>query len=147
MKSSRILQWLLGTTLGLGLMVLLFASVLGIFSQGLLLPPERPEFTNDFPQAMAESPEATTEAGEDTEEPEPSPEPSPEPDNTTARVSYGEGLRIRDRPDRSGEPLGGVSFDEEVILLEQSDDGEWQRIRTQDGLEGWVLGFGLTSSP
>lgn len=143
MKASHILQWLLGTTFGLGLMVLLFASVLGVFSQNLLLPPERPEFN----QEIVESPQAVPDASEETEEPDPSPEPSPEPENTTARVSYGEGLRIRDRPDREGTPLGGVGFDEEVILLEQSDDGEWQKIRSQDGTEGWVLGFGLDPAP
>lgn len=146
MNTSRILQWLLGATLGLGLMVLLFASIVGLFSQALLLPPERPEFANDFPQPVTESTAENTDEDINPANTNSSPESSgePKPENLTARVNYGEGLRIRDRPDRSGASLGGVDFDEEVILLEPNDGGEWQKIRSQAGIEGWVLGFGLT---
>ncbi|MFS8796760.1 SH3 domain-containing protein [Synechococcus sp. R70.1] len=48
------------------------------------------------------------------------------------------GLALRATPDREGAYIGGVPMNEVVEVLEYSADGRWQRIRRQNGQEGWV---------
>ncbi|XFA72410.1 SH3 domain-containing protein [Thermosynechococcaceae cyanobacterium Okahandja] len=133
MKPLRLLQWLLGTLLGLSLIVVAAAAIITPFIFNLLLSPPRPNVEVDQPQPVAES-----EAPTPSDSPEPSPDPLKE-----GRVTYGEGLRVRDRPSRDAEALGGVEFHEIVTILERSSDGEWVKVRTQSDLEGWVLSFGI----
>ncbi|BAY52473.1 hypothetical protein NIES2134_124570 [Thermostichus vulcanus NIES-2134] len=138
----RVLQWFLGTFLGLGLMTLVAAAMIMPLIFNLLWPPPRPQVEAHHlppptpPASSANSPSAS---------PEPSPTESPQP-NPEGRVIYGEGLRVRDRPSREANALGGVAFDEVVTILERSEDGEWLKIRTKDNLEGWVLAFGVQAT-
>ncbi len=135
MKPLRLLQWLLGILLGLGFMAVAVAAVILPLVFNLLWPPPRPNVEIDQPRPIAEP-----ETPAPTETPVLSPTPEP---LKQGRVTYGEGLRVRDRPDRDAEVLGGVEFDTVVTILERSQDGEWVKVRTQDGLEGWVLSFGI----
>ncbi|MEN9201844.1 MAG: SH3 domain-containing protein [Thermostichus sp. DG_1_6_bins_120] len=48
------------------------------------------------------------------------------------------GLALRASPDAEGTYIGGVPMNEVVTVLGLSEDGRWQRIRRQDGQEGWV---------
>ncbi len=131
----RVLQWLLGTFLGLGLFILVAAAIITPFVFNLLWPPPRPEVEAENPPLPA-PPESPPNS------PSPTPTPSPQP-NPEGRVIYGDGLRLRDRPSREANALGGVAFDEVVTILERSEDGEWLKVRTQNNLEGWVLAFGV----
>ncbi|AHB89173.1 SH3 domain protein [Thermosynechococcus sp. NK55a] len=135
----RLLQWLLGTFLGLGLITLVVAALITPLIFNLLWPPPPPkvEAHNSPPPT---SPESSPNSPSPT--PEPTPIQSPQP-NPKGRVIYGEGLRVRDRPSREANALGGVAFDEVVTILERSEDGEWLKIRTKNDLEGWVLAFGV----
>ncbi len=135
MKPLRLLQWLLGILLGLGFMAVAVAAVILPLVFNLLWPPPRPNVEIEQPRPIAEP-----ETPAPTETPVLSPTPEP---LKQGRVTYGEGLRVRDRPDRDAEVLGGVEFDAVVTILERSQDGEWVKVRTQDGLEGWVLSFGI----
>ena len=48
---------------------------------------------------------------------------------------------LRDQPDEDAGQLGGIAFDEEVIVLKESEDGRWQQIRIPDSdRQGWVKG-------
>jgi hypothetical protein len=56
-----------------------------------------------------------------------------------ARVSWAEGLILRDAPGADANRTGGVSFNQDVFVLKESDDQRWQKIRAADGeLEGWI---------
>ncbi len=137
MKPLRLLQWLLGTLLGLGLITVAAVAIITPLIFSLLWPPPRPDVEVEQVQPTAESETPTTSDP-------PTPEPTATPETAReGRVTYGEGLRVRDRPDRDAEALGGIDFDEVVTILERSSDGEWVKIRTQDDLEGWVLAFGI----
>lgn len=132
----RVLQWLLGTFLGLSLIALVAAAIITPLVFNLLWPPPRPEVE------AQNAPEPSPNSPSPTPSPEPTPTPSPQP-KPEGRVIYGDGLRLRDRPNREAESLGSVAFDEVVTILERSEDGEWLKIRTQNNLEGWVLAFGV----
>ncbi|MGY2801090.1 SH3 domain-containing protein [Thermostichus sp. MS-CIW-25] len=81
-----------------------------------------------------------------TAEPNPESTPLPTQPPTAAVVSPGErgrviepiGLALRATPEREGTYIGGVPMNEVVTVLGLSEDGRWQRIRRQNGQEGWV---------
>ena len=56
------------------------------------------------------------------------------------RVSYPQGLVLRDTAGRDSGTLGGVEFNEILTVIETSPDGEWQKVRTSKDKEGWVRG-------
>ncbi len=72
--------------------------------------------------------------------------PLPTRPPVTATVSVGGqgrviepiGLALRASPEAEGTYIGGVPMNEVVTVLGLSEDGRWQRIRRQDGQEGWV---------
>ncbi|WP_448532752.1 SH3 domain-containing protein [Parathermosynechococcus lividus] len=135
MKPLRLLQWLLGTLLGLGLIATTVAVIITPLIFGLLWPPPRPNVEVEQPLPTAE-----TKTSPPSEPPTPTTSPTPV---KHGRVTYAEGLRVRDRPDREAKVLGGIDFEEVVTILERSSDGEWVKVRTQNDLEGWVLAFGI----
>ncbi|MFN4066670.1 MAG: SH3 domain-containing protein [Thermosynechococcus sp.] len=134
----RVLQWLLGIFLGLGLIALVAAAIITPLVFNLLWPPPRPE-------VEAQHSPLPTPAESPPNSPSPTPEPTPisSPPKPEGRVIYSDGLRLRDRPSREANALGGVAFDEVVTILERSEDGEWLKVRTKENLEGWVLAFGV----
>ncbi len=74
--------------------------------------------------------------------PAPSSKPSPKPTETEgyrAKITQEIGLNIRESPQADGPRIGGVDYNEEVIVLEESPDKNWQKIRLPDSsIEGWV---------
>lgn len=112
-------------------------------------PPPRPTFPNDpspaQPQATqpqsspapAESPPAPSAEVEPT--PTPPPTPANPPGAYEARVTQPIGLILRQGPSQDAEQIGGVGYDEQVIVLEESSDGEWIKVRLSGSdVEGWV---------
>lgn len=127
-------------------------------------PPAKPIFPNDKPASKPKSvvttsqpkpsPSPTPPQPSPSVSPSPSPSvspsptptpsatPSPQPSptaETQARITISEGLNLRDQPSRDGERVGGVDYNEEVVVLEESPDKEWQRVRVPStGQEGWI---------
>jgi Bacterial SH3 domain len=135
MKSPKFFRFLLGSTLGFVILGIVLLG-LGYFAvQQLSKPPERPVFDNErtnqpSPTAQTDKPTPTATAS--------SPSPSPT-DGYLATVSFSGGLSMRDNPSNDAARIGGVGFEEEVVVLEDSADGDWQRIRSQaSDVEGWV---------
>lgn len=108
----------------------------------LATPPPRPVFANDPSPTTPASPVALTQASPPSPEAAPpSPESSPSPSPTegyAARVTQPIGLILRDQPSREAGRIGGIEFNQQLIVLEDSPDGEWQRVRLANGAEGWV---------
>jgi hypothetical protein len=125
----------------LALLILAGASIAAAlyFAARLTELPERPTFSNDKPVATTAS---TAPA------PKPSPTPTPEPTPELEEGAYRAvvvqpiGLILRDSPNVDAKRIGGVGYEEEVIVLEESDNKQWQRVRVPDDEDrtGWVKG-------
>ncbi|MDM9385585.1 SH3 domain-containing protein [Chlorogloeopsis sp. ULAP01] len=96
---------------------------------------------------IQESTSASSSSTEKTQE-ELKTEQSPKPEESTkplpsgayqARVTWQQGLTLRKEPTPDAERVGGVGFNQRVVILEESSDQAWQKIRLEDGTqEGWV---------
>lgn len=64
------------------------------------------------------------------------------PGSYRAKVTEPVGLILRDTPSRDAQRLGGIAYEEELIVLEESSDKLWQRVKVTDGSDrtGWVSG-------
>ncbi|NDJ18659.1 SH3 domain-containing protein [Myxacorys almedinensis] len=104
----------------------------------LAAPPPKPIYPNDKP--IAATPAPTAAKVEQSEVPPTTPAATAKPlpsGATEARVTQPIGLILRDSPD--GEQIGGIEYNERVIVLETSQDGSWQKVRLRSSdKEGWV---------
>ena len=85
--------------------------------------------------------EPEVEQFEDLAEPEVEPEVEPElpPNAYRAVVTWPQGLSLRAEPSTNSGKVDGIGFDETIIILEDSADGQWQRVRVpSSNKEGWV---------
>lgn len=56
-----------------------------------------------------------------------------------ARVTWAEGLSVRSEPDVDAQRLAGAAYNEELIVLEESADKNWQKVRLDSSeQEGWI---------
>ena len=71
--------------------------------------------------------------------PKPSPSSTPTGNGYQARVVQPIGLVLRGSPSRDSSQIGGIDFNQKVVVLEESTDGEWIKIRLNgSNQEGWV---------
>jgi cytoskeletal protein RodZ len=128
--------------LGSGLTIALY------FVNRTAVPPERPKFANDNPKPKPQKPKAvkvkatpkseTKTTSDPTPTPTESPKPLP-PGAYQATVTWPQGLSIRDQPTLDAKSVGGVAANQKVIILEESPDKNWQKIRIEGSdQEGWV---------
>ncbi len=130
----------------LAIVILAGASVAAAlyFAARLTELPERPTFPNDQPMAKTNKPNTTSAA---KPSPTPSPTPTPkveqlEPGAYRATVTQPIGLILRDSPSVEANRIGGVAYQEEVIVLGESENKQWQRVRVAQDNDrtGWVKG-------
>lgn len=112
-------------------------------------PPPKPTYANDKPSPTAK-PAVATKAAVAAIKPSSSPSPSASPSATPspqpseaagyrARVALNEGLNLREEPNRDSPRIDGIDYNDEVIVLEESPDKEWQRVRVEaTNQEGWI---------
>lgn len=102
-------------------------------------PPPRPTFPNDAPPAKAKAPAAKPTPSPVAAKPSPSPSPKPSPNEYRARITLSEGLNLRQKPDVDSDRVDGVDYNDEVLVLEESADKEWIKVRVPNsGTEGWL---------
>lgn len=137
----KLLRGLLSLISGIAIAIAFLAAggviaVRYIITQIATAPP-RPSFPND-PKPGAVPPAPTAIAPIPTAVVAPSPPPLP-PGAYFARITQPIGLVLRSAPNRSGARLGSVDYNDRVIVLSDSPDKRWQRVRLgETGLEGWV---------
>lgn len=124
----------------LALLILAGASVAAAlyFAARLTELPERPTFPNDNPVTAEASP-----APKPTPTATPTPEPKALPDNSyRAVVVQPIGLILRDEPSYEADRIGGIAYEETVIVLSKSEDGVWERVQVEEDSDrtGWVKG-------
>ncbi|NEP46979.1 MAG: SH3 domain-containing protein [Okeania sp. SIO2H7] len=117
----------------LAVLLLAGASVAAVlyFAAKLSVLPEKPIFPNEKPvvENVSQVQSGTSNNGL-------------EPGAYRAVVVEPIGLILRDTPSRDAVRIGGISYQEEVIVLETTEDGRWERVRVDDGGDriGWVSG-------
>jgi uncharacterized protein YgiM (DUF1202 family) len=112
------------------------------FAARLAELPERPTFPNDNPKAKVAS-KATTPKPQVTPTPTPTPaEEKLEPGAYRAIVTQPIGLILRDSPSTDANRIGGIAYNEKVVVLGESDDKGWQKVRVSQDSDrtGWVKG-------
>ena len=122
-------------------------------------PPPKPTFPNDQPSTPAQSASRPSPPPKPTAQPSPptavaspsaspsaspaptaSPSPQSSPANVyRARITISEGLNVRQGPGADTDRVSGVDYNQEVTVLEESEDKEWVKIRIDaTGEEGWI---------
>lgn len=142
MSFSGIVKFLIGFVIAIGLLG--GASVAGAlyFVTKLTAPPEKPLFANErnankIKPVVASTPTAT-QVSTNTPTTQPS-EKSLEPGAYKGQVIWSTGLSIRNNPAADSERIGSVLYNQIVVVLSESDDKRWVKIRSEDGSsEGWV---------
>jgi Bacterial SH3 domain len=159
-RLSATAQFVLGFIIGISLIVGVSGSLVFAYYKKMSILPEKPV----FPVASSEStqtieplesktttePEAVTIAPEPESKTEPEPEPEPElPANSYyAVVTWSEGLSLRAEPSIDAEKIGGIEFESKIIVLENSSDGQWQRVMLPGNQqEGWIKGGNTERTP
>ncbi|MCG9884657.1 MAG: SH3 domain-containing protein [Cyanobacteria bacterium] len=143
----RFISWLLSLSAGL---LIALAIVVGgaivtiryVVAQ-IVTDPPRPTFANENTAPLTLTRPSTPQATPIPRAPEPETPPTPTPTPSgayRARVTLSGGLTLRSQPRRDSDRIGGVQQGDEVIVLGQSADGRWQRVRVGDnGPEAWII--------
>lgn len=145
--SSALVKFFLGVIIAIALLVTGSVALALIFINRASTPPPKPIFANDSAAVKKQAKASQTNTPAKTvaaksSAPSPSASPSASPlasGNYKARVTWEQGLSVRTEPSLEAERLGSVDYNQEIIVLQTSQDEKWQRIRLEDGeLEGWV---------
>lgn len=136
---SSITKFLLGSVLGVAILIGSGIVVAYFLLAKLAQPPPKPYFANDKPTTTDSSPEAKTPTPATADSTSTNSASSLEPGAYEARVVYSGGLALRDSPSLDATRIGGVDYDQRIIILEESPDQQWQRVRLESGdAEGWI---------
>ncbi|NEP47709.1 MAG: SH3 domain-containing protein [Moorea sp. SIO3C2] len=146
MNLSKIAQFIIGFILGIGILAGAAVGTVYYFFTKLAAEPEKPVFAEERPK-KSPSPKAqpTSSSGQSkpatTPKPIPSPSPLPtlEPGAYRASVTWPQGLILRDSPSLNAQRIGGIGYNQTLIILGYSDDKRWQRVRLPGSdQKGWV---------
>jgi hypothetical protein len=148
---SGLIKFILGFLLAIAVLIGGGVAVGLYFINRTGISPAKPVYSNDSASVKAQAPKTTGQptltpgtpiqsSPTATESPKATPSPKPLPAGAyRGRVSWAEGLSLRKEPNQDAEKIGGVSFNQKIIILEESQDKAWQKIRLQDSeQEGWV---------
>jgi len=149
MTWSGIGKFLLGIILAIAILIGGSAVLALYFMYKVTTPPPKPVFANDKVTIKAQTPPssnppqptpslAAQSSAEATLSESSSANPL-EPGAYKARVTWNEGLILRSEPNLDAERIGGLEHDQRIVVLEESADKKWQRVRLEDGeQEGWI---------
>ncbi|MBD0335462.1 MAG: SH3 domain-containing protein [Cyanobacteria bacterium Co-bin13] len=134
---------LLGVVTALLLLSLAGVATARYFMARLAVLPPKPVFENDaLPQPPQTQPAEAAEAVASPEAaaaPEPAPTPALEEGAYEAVVIQPIGLVLREGPGTTFGQLGGIDYNDAVVVLEESPDNQWVKVRVaENGQEGWI---------
>lgn len=157
---SGLLKIILGVSLAFSILIGSGVAAALYFMNRTSVAAPKPIYPNDSPavraKAAAEAKASPTPTPVDSEakaQAEATPTPTPTPKETpevvqeeplpdgayNARVTWQKGLSLRAEPTQNANRVGGVGFNEKIIVLEVSPDNVWQKIRVEGSKqEGWV---------
>jgi Bacterial SH3 domain len=147
-RLSATVQFVLGFILGIALISGIAVGAGYLYFRKMSATPEKPVFSEETAKstptktpeqsaAKLEPAEAETKAA--VSQPEPKPELELPPNAYMARVTWPQGLSLRSEPDLNAAKVGGIEHNAEIVILEDSADGKWQKVRLPwSEEEGWV---------
>jgi Bacterial SH3 domain len=149
---SNVLKFILGFLLAIAILIGSGVATALYFMNRTAIPPAKPVFSNDNPSQRTQPAKATEKVAKTTESssatPSPTPSESPKVEESAkplppgayqGKVTWSQGLSLRAEPKQDAQRVGGVGFNQKVVILEESDDKLWQKIRQEDtNQEGWV---------
>lgn len=93
------------------------------------------------------SPSASTDATQNSEQDKTNKDSALPQGAYKGTVTWSSGLSLRAEPNTSAGRVGGVDYNSELIILETSQDGQWQKVRVANGTqEGWVKAGNIKKS-
>ncbi|HHP7232347.1 MAG TPA: SH3 domain-containing protein [Xenococcaceae cyanobacterium] len=148
---SNLAQFILGFVLGVSLIAgaaigagyYYFTKMSSKVPQKPIYEAEKVATTITEPETVTDTIAATSELAPETNSDVPA-EPETAavelPENAYyARVTWPQGLSLRAEPSINSARIGGIGYDAEIIILEQSADRQWQRVQIPwNQQEGWV---------
>jgi Bacterial SH3 domain len=149
----NIIKYILGIFLAIAILAGSGLATTLYFVNRTAITPPKPIYSNDKEElakkaaknppktAVNTKPNATkTPAAKPTATPTPESTLQPLPANAyNARVTWSKGLSLRAEPRADSESVGGVGFNAKIIVIEESADQVWQKIRIEGSdKEGWV---------
>ncbi|MEL6223509.1 MAG: SH3 domain-containing protein [Cyanobacteria bacterium J06626_14] len=153
MKRFGIFKFITGVLIALALLFAGGAAVARYVITRLTAAPSKPIFTEEQvgqpsdstspDDSIADSQDTSSEPVQVFTDPV-APEselPQVEPSDTAAnaRITQPIGMVLRQGPSSDTTQIGSLYYNDEVILLGTSADGEWQNIRLPgSGVEGWI---------
>ncbi len=145
---SQMFQFILGFLIGVALIA---GSAVGAayyyFTKVSSSVPEKPVYPEESATATVEQPAEDSQLDiESLSNAETQPEPVTEPVTESipanayyANVTWSEGLSLRAEPSIDADRIGGVGYNARILILEDSADKLWQKIRIPGSeQEGWV---------
>ena len=147
MSWSGLAKFLIGFFMGIFLLVTAGSAVAFFLLTRLAATPPKPIFAEEIPkQQSVVKPTSSSRASKQrtgVSSPKPSTASSPqqklEPGAYNARVTWREGVILRAEPSVSANKVGGVQYNQPVVVVKESDDKNWQQVRAVDGSqEGWI---------
>jgi hypothetical protein len=147
----RVIQFILGFSIGLTLFVGGVAGIGYYFLKDMLQSPSKPTFAEEKPKKTPKATIQTTTTQKDSKTAS-TPVTKATPSTPTeeaeeklpqgaykAMVTWTDGLSVRSEPSIESDRVGGVAYNKELIVLKTSEDGKWQKVRTVGGdVEGWI---------
>lgn len=146
MSLSGIFKFILGFFVGIIFLAFCGVGAAYYFWTRLSVTPDKPIFAEEQQQKSSTLKKASlTQASKPKPSSPPTSTPNASPVQTLppgaykARVTWPEGLSLRDAPTLNSARIGGVAAKQEVLVLKRSDDGKWQQVRVVEGnQEGWI---------
>ena len=147
MTLGNVVKFVLGVSLAIA--IIISGSVVGAlyFMYKVTARPPKPVFSNETVTAKAQ-PKATKAQAKSVPSTKSTTQPSPsqdssqealEPGTYRARVTWTQGLSLRSEPNLSSERIGGLEHNQQIVVLQESSDKNWQKVRLSDGeQEGWI---------
>lgn len=146
MSLSGIAKFIIGFFAGIFILAVSGVAAAYYFWTQLSITPAKPIFAEEQPK---KAPPAKQASNVQASKPKPKSQPASTPSQPPAqqlppgaykaRVTWSEGLSMRDAPNTNSQRVGGVMFNQEVIVLKQSDDQKWQQVRLANGDQvGWI---------
>ncbi len=142
--TSGLVKLCLGFIIAIALLISGSVALALIFINRASSPPPKPIFANDSSAvkkaANITKPKPSTPVAKKKPAAKSKPSPSPLASGSyAARVTWNQGLSLRAEPSLEAERTGSLDYNQEVVVLQQSKDEKWQKVRLEDGeTEGWV---------
>jgi hypothetical protein len=159
---SATVQFILGFILGIGAIAGISGTIIFAYYAKMSVVPKKPVFPEPIAEQTAPSKTADVEiepiesTTKDDLKPEETTPPAEEakaklelpPNAYRASVTWPEGLSLRAEPEADAERIGGIENEATIIILEDSADGQWQRVRLPwNDQEGWIKGGNTQKTP